>query len=137
MSEQVRIHAKTGLQHGLINTVGNSVPDSGGKRFAEKDRAAMEKKKKEDEKIVTARYLNKAGGVERLERPYCMWDGQPITMWRFFHGEIYDVPKGLIDDVNSPHKRPKKRSGLLDNKGNPLLVDTNDDPEHSFVPVGF
>ena len=41
-----------GIQHGLINTVGNSVPDDGFKRFAEKDRPKMEKMKKDDERIV-------------------------------------------------------------------------------------
>ena len=106
-----------GLEHGLINTIGNSVPDDGFKRFAEKDRPSMEKKKKEDEKIVKAQYLHKDGKNERLERPYANWAGQPITMWRFLHGETYDVPKGLVEDVNHPSKRTKKRSGLLDAKG--------------------
>lgn len=127
----------TGLQHGLINTVGNSVPDDGFKRFAEKDRASMEKKKKEDERIVKAQYLNKDGAKERLERPYMNWAGQPITYWRFLHGETYDVPKGLVDDVNSPHKRQKKRSGLIDVNNNVLETDQLDDPVHRFVPVGF
>ena len=64
-----------GLEHGLINTIGNSVPDDGFKRFAEKDRPSMEKKKKEDEKIVKAQYLHKDGKNERLERPYANWAG--------------------------------------------------------------
>lgn len=134
---EVLIHKGTGLQHGCINTVGNSVPDNGFKHFAEKDRPSMEKKKKDDEKIVKAQYLHKEGGNERLERPYMMYAGQPITMWRFFHGETYDVPKGLVDDVNSPHKREKKRSGLLDSKGVPTESDSSGEMLHRFVPVGF
>lgn len=126
-----------GLEHGLINTVGNSVPDNGLKRFSEKDRPAMEKKRKEDERIVKAQYFNKDGAGERLERPYMMWEGQPITTWRFLHGEIYDVPKGLVDDVNSPHKRTKKRSGLIGANGQPLETDEFDESQHRFSPVGF
>jgi hypothetical protein len=126
-----------GLEHGLINTVGNSVPDDGFKRFAEKDREEMKKKKKEDERMVQAQYLNKDGANERLERPYANWAGQPITMWRFIHGHTYTVPKGLIDDVNSPHKRTKKRSGLMDKAGKPLDMDEWAEPHHRFVPVGF
>ncbi len=126
-----------GLEHGLINTIGNSVPDDGMKRFSEKDRPAMEKKKKEEERIVKAQYLHKDGKNERLERPYANWAGQPITMWRFLHGETYEVPKGLVEDVNNPAKRTRKRSGLMDPKGNPLELDEWDEPLHRFVPVGF
>lgn len=126
-----------GLQHGLINSVGNSVPDNGFKRFAEKDRPKMEKNKKEDERIVKAQYLNKDGANERLERAYMKYEGQPITTWRFLHGEIYDVPKGLVDDVNDPNKRTRKRSGLIGKDGKPLETDQYDELQHRFVPVGF
>jgi len=134
---ETMIHKPTGLQHGLINTVGNSVPDNGFKYVEEKHKSSMEKKRKDDEKIVKAQYLHKDGGNERLERPYMMWAGQPITMWRFFHGETYEVPKGLVDDVNNPNKVQKKRSGLLDSKGVPTEVDSTGEMLHRFVPVGF
>jgi|FreactTroBogLake_1042271.scaffolds.fasta_scaffold38209_2 hypothetical protein len=126
-----------GLEHGLINTLGNSVADNGFKHFSEKDRPKLEKQRKEDEKLVKAQYLNKSGKSERLERCYCKWAGQPITMWRFIHGEIYEVPKGLVDDVNDPSKRTRKRSGLVGQDGKPLETDEYDDPVHRFVPVGF
>ena len=128
---------ENGLEHGLINTVGNSVPDDGMKRFAEKDKEEMRKKKKEAERIVSAQYFNKDGANERLERPYMDWAGQPITMWRFIHGHTYNVPKGLVDDVNSPHKRTKKRSGLVDKHGKELAMDEWAEPQHRFTPVGF
>jgi hypothetical protein len=126
-----------GLEHGLINTVGNSVPFNGFKRFAEKDRAKLEKDMKEDEKLVEAQYLHKDGKNERLERPYMKYEGQPITYWRFIHGHIYKVPKGLINDVNDPAKRTRKRSGLVDAKNNVLEFDEYDDPINRFIPVGF
>lgn len=135
--ELKKVRSTDGLEHGLINTVGNSVQDDGFKNFAENVREEMKKKKKESERIVKAQYLNKNGEKERLERPYMMWAGQPITMWRFLHGEIYDVPKGLVDDVNSEYKRPPKRSGLMGPNGKELEMDVRQDPEHRFVPIGF
>lgn len=132
-----RIHARTGLAHGLINQLANSVKDDGFKRFDEKDRASMEKLKKDDAKMIKVQYLHKDGGVERLERPYCNWPGDPITQWRFIHGEIYEIPQGLLRDVNDPAKRTKKRSGLVDSKGNVLESDQLDEPIHRFVPASF
>ena len=55
-----------GLQHGLINSVGNSVPDNGFKRFAEKDLPKMEKK--EVAKVrVASRLTEKVEALEELE----------------------------------------------------------------------
>lgn len=124
---------ESGLQHGLINSLPNSVPDDGFKKFAEKDRPKFEKQRKKDEEIVKVQYLNKDGKNERLERPYCKWAGQPITMWRFLHGHHYEVPRGLVEDVNDPNKRTRKRSGLVDAKGKVLESDEYDDPIHRFV----
>lgn len=126
-----------GKEHGLINTVGNSVPFNDFKRFAEKDREEMKRKKKEDSRIVKAQYFNRDGAKETYERPYCNWDGDPIQIWKFIHGEIYDVPMGLINDANSPQKRTKKRSGLLDINGKPLELDEWDQPQHRFSPIAF
>lgn len=126
-----------GLEHGLINTLGNSVKEDNMSRFAEKDRPAMEKLKKEQLRMVKAQYLHKDGGQERLEKPYMQWAGQPIQMWRFLHGHTYEVPKGLVDEVNDPNKRTKKRSGLLDKNEKPLETDQFDELMHRFVPVGF
>lgn len=136
MSTMTKV-TSSGLEHGLINTVANSVADDGMKRFAEKDRPKMEKQKKEDERVVKAQYLHRDGGKERLEMPYAKWAGQAITSWRFLHNQEYDVPKGLVDQVNDPSKRKKKRSGLCDSKGQPLEMDEWDEPIHRFVAVGF
>ena len=74
----------------------------------------MRKKHKEDAKLVQAQYYNKYGDGYTLQRPYCNWDGDPIQSWVFIHGEIYTVPKGLVDDVNSPWKALKEQSEILD-----------------------
>lgn len=125
-----------GLEHGLINTIGNSVPDDGMKRFSEKDRPNMEKQKKEEERIVKARYLNSRGAHETLEKPYMHWAGQPITMWRFLHDHVYDVPKGLVDEVNKNPGLPK-RSEVLDASGKPTMKDSAPERLHQFVGVEF
>lgn len=130
------LRTESGLEHGLINTIGNSVPDDGMKRFAEKDRASMEKKKKDEERIVKARYVNSRGSHERLEKPYCHWAGQPITMWRFLHNHVYDVPKGLIDEVNGNPGLPK-RSEIVDASGRPTVKDGQAEKLHTFFPVEF
>lgn len=133
---QMTFTTEKGQQHGLINTVGNSVPDDGFKRFAEKDRESMKKLKEKEEQIVKARYLNARGGNERLEKPYMRWAGQPITMWRFLHNHIYSVPKGLIEEVNQNPGLPK-RSEVLDTRGVPTTKDGESFKEHQFVPVEF
>lgn len=125
-----------GLEHGLINTIGNSVPDDGLKRFAEKDRPEMEKKKKNDEKIVKFQYLNSRGATERYEAPYCKWAGQPIQMWRLLHGYTYEGPKGMVDEINEM-PAPTEFSDLLDAKGNPTVKNVSADKLHRCIPLSF
>lgn len=125
-----------GEKHGLMNTVGNSVPDDNFKRFAEKDRESMKKLREKEEAYVQARYLNSRGGRETCEKPYMRWAGQQITMWKFLHNHIYTVPKGLIDEVNRSPGLPK-RSEILDAKGVPTTRDGQAERLHSFVPVDF
>src|SRR5271167_4700794 len=107
-----------GEKHGLMNTVGNSVPDDDFKRFAEKDRESMKKLRAKEEEYVKARYLNSRGKNETCEKPYMRWAGQPITTWKFLHNHVYTVPKGLVDEVNKSPGLPK-RSQVLDAKGIP------------------
>lgn len=121
----------SGLEHGLINTVSNSVPDTGFKRFDEKFRQSLEKMKKEDEKLVKVRYINSRGANERLERPYMRYEGQPITTWRFIHNHVYTVPKGLIDEVNSQPELAQ-RSEILDSNGVPTKKDGPGEKLHRF-----
>ena len=128
---------QSGEEHGLSNVVGNSVQDDGMKRFSEKDRPKMESLKKEECRIVKARYMNHRGPNERLEKPYCRWAGEPIQMWRFIPGQVYDVPKGLVDEVNDPNKVLKQRSEILDKNGQPTTKEGAGMRIHEFVPVGF
>jgi hypothetical protein len=126
----------SGEQHGLINTVANSVPDNGFKRFSDKFRPEIEKQKKHDAEIVKARYMNSRRGRELLEKPYMKYEGQPITMWKFIHNHVYDVPRGLVDEVNAMPELAK-RSQIVDESGNPTTEDGPGEKLHQFIPVGF
>ena len=128
--------AANGEQHGLINVIGNSVPDSGMKRFKEKDRAAMEKLRKEEARIIKARYISSRGPAEKLEKPYCRWDGDQIQMWKFLHNCVYEVPQGLVNEVNS-NPGLAKRSGICDANGVPTKVEGQAEKLHQFVPAEF
>ncbi len=126
----------TGEQHGLINTLANSVPFDDFKHMDATTKAKAEKLKKEESKIIKARYLNSRGRNERLTKPYCRWSGQPIQIWHFIPGKEYDVPQGLVNEVNA--QKIIIREGKCDENGdNPTRKDEVDEPLHQFVPVNF
>jgi len=128
----------SGEQHGLINSVGNSVPaDHRFKNMEPKLKAKAEKQYDEDHRIVKARYLNHRGSHERLSKPYCRYAGDPIQTWNFIPGETYDLPKGLVDEVNDPNKRLARRSEILDSNGTPTKKDGQSERIHEFVPISF
>ncbi len=127
----------SGEKHGIINRVGNSVPDDGFKRFPEKDRSAMRKLKEEESRIVKARYINHRGPNERLSKPYMRWAGDPIDMWHMIPGEVYDVPMGLVKEINDPNKRLAQRSEVVDARGIPTKKDGPGLQIHELVPISF
>jgi len=104
----------------------------------------MEAQKKEDARIVKAEYLNSRGRHERLTKAYCKYAGDPIQIWHFIPGRVYDVPLGLVNEVNDKSKIMKKRSGLMEVDGVPVSKDNapiNSDQDgewlHKFVASGF
>lgn len=134
----------SGEQHGLINTLTNSVPFDDFKNMKPEHKKEMERQKKEDSKIVKAKYMNSRGRHERLTKPYCKYAGDQIQIWHFIPEKHYDVPLGLVNEVNDKNKIMKKRSGLVSVDGNsikrdesPLDHDEDGDWLHQFVPVGF
>jgi hypothetical protein len=130
----------TGEQHGLIQNLPNSVPYDDFKRMDPKHAEDAKKKLKDDKKTVKARYINRRGINERLEKPYCAGPGEPIQIWKFIPEYTYDVPKGLVEEVNA--SRIPKREGLQSvggkdvNGGAPLSRDEQE-IVHEFVPLSF
>lgn len=133
---QITLVTATGEQHGMIKKYANSVQGDGFNHMSPEKKSEAQKKKKEDSKLVKARYLNSRGKHERLTMPYCLGAGEPIQMWHFIPGHVYEVPNGLVENVNS--KRPIIREGKCDENGeNPTDKDQFDEPLHQFVPAFF
>lgn len=131
----------SGEQHGLINTLTNSVRFDDFKNMKPEIKAKCEKDKLEDNRIVKARYINHRGRHERLSKPYCRWAGDPILQYHLIPGHTYDLPLGFINEVNAV--RLPKRSGLVSvdgadlNNGAPLDKDTAGEAIHELVPTTF
>src|SRR5579864_4674783 len=94
------LYTASGEQHGLLYQLSNSVPFDDFKHMKPEHRKEVIAQKKEDDKIVKAEYLNSRGKHERLTKPYCRYAGDPIQMWHFIPGKQYDVPLGLVKEVN-------------------------------------
>jgi hypothetical protein len=144
MSQQLMMATAGGELHGLVNTLTNSVPYDEFKQFSPKHKVQLEKEKKEDARMVKAEYLNSRGPHERLTKAYCRYAGDPIQIWHFIPGKSYEVPLGLVKEVNDKSKIMKKRSGLVSIDGasvtrdeTPLAEDQDGAWLHKFVANGF
>ncbi len=144
MSKQLMLSTASGELHGLINTLTNSVPFDEFKNMKPEHKKEMERQKKEDSRLVKAEYMNSRGRHERLTKPYCKYAGDPIQIWNFIPGKTYEVPLGLVNEVNDKNKIMKQRSGLLEIDGksvrsddSPLDSDQEGEWLHRFSAVGF
>lgn len=144
MTKQLLMSTAGGELHGLINTLTNSVPFDDFKNMKPEHKKELEKQKKEDSRLVKAEYMNSRGRHERLTKPYCKYAGDPIQIWHFIPGKTYEVPLGLVNEVNDKNKIMKRREGLMsldDNpvqdSGAPLSRDEEGEWLHKFVAVGF
>jgi len=133
MSE--KIVEENGEEHGLINSIANSVKDNGFKHMTPENKAKAQKQKKEDEKLVKARYINHRERNGVLEVPYCKWAGEPIRFYKLLNGYEYDVPKGLVDQVNEAVL--PQRSEVLDRNGVPTKKDSAPLRVHELLPTRF
>jgi hypothetical protein len=144
MTQQLMMSTSNGELHGLINTLTNSVNFDEFKNFKPEHKKEMERRKKEDSKMVKAEYLNSRGRHERLTKAYCRYAGDPLQIWHFIPGKVYEVPLGLVNEVNDKNKHIPKRSGLLSVDGNsinkdesPLAKDEEGEWLHKFVANDF
>lgn len=142
--KQLTLVTAAGEMHGLINTLTNCVPFDDFKGFKPEHKKELEAQKKEDAKVVKAEYMNSRGRHERLTKPYCKYAGDPITIWHFIPGKTYEVPLGLVKEVNDSSKKIPRRSGLVSIDGeairkdeSPLDKDEEGEWLHKFVAVGF
>ena len=127
----------SGEKHGLMNVVGNSVKGKGNLEHmtaATKDKA--EKLHKAEQRIIKARYLNFQGDTERLDKMYMRWAGEPIEKYHFIPNQVYEVPYGLVKEINE-NPGIVQRSEVLDKSGNPTKKAGGAKKIHQFVPVEF
>lgn len=126
----------TGEQHGLIKTLANSVPEEDYSRFKPEDKAKLLKMRKEDSRKVKARYINYRGLNERCSPPYCKYAGDPITMWHFIPNYVYEVPMGLVNQINeSPGLA--ERGERVDELMNPISPGASNPKIHEMIPISF
>jgi hypothetical protein len=133
---QVVMTTARGEQHGLIKTLPNSVrEDEGLKNMSPENKAKCEKMRKDDNRMIKGRYINRTGKHERLTRPYMRHAGDPIRYYHLIPDHEYELPKGFVDEINQ-HRMPV-RSGKCDANGdNPIGNDTTE-IIHEIVPCSF
>lgn len=132
-----------GEQHGLINSIPNSVPDTDFKNYTPHRKEQLKKEKKEDSKVVRARYINHDEREKgRLSKTYCRYAGEPLQQYHLIHDHEYDLPYGFVKEVNEWGKS-MQRSGLqtidgisVNHDGSPLKED-KPIRTHELVPVAF
>lgn len=121
----------SGEVHGLINQLPNSVTKEQEIKPSVKEK--FDKKKKEDHRLVKVTYLHRDGANEGLSRAYMNYAGDTIQLWRFIHDYEYEIPKGLMDDVNN--SKLEQRSEVCDVNGVPTKKDGKAIRIHRFVGV--
>lgn len=124
-----------GEEHGLVNTIANSVKDDGFAKMNEKIKLDCVKLRKEDAKMVKARYINHRGMHERLDKPYMLWMGEPIRIYHLIPGHVYDLPYGLVKEINSSVGLAQRGEKMVD--GNFIAKDQKALKIHELVPISF
>jgi len=141
MKVQIKACTASGEEHGLMGTLPNSVPFDDFKGMSPENKEKCRKELAHKKKNVKARYVNYQGQNERLEKPYCAGAGEPIQLWKFIPNHVYELPFGLIEEVNSAYTM--QRSELVSVDGADMNKDgsaTSKDKEiriHEFVPINF
>jgi len=125
-----------GEEHGVINTLANSVKFDDFKNMNAETKAKAEKLKKEESKVVKARYINHRGAHERLTKPYMRWAGDPIKIYHLIPGHTYELPVGFIKEINENPGLPR-RSEVVDANGVPTRFDGKPEILHELVPISF
>ena len=134
MSSVVQATA-SGEVHGKLGVIANSVKSDGFEHMKPETKAKAEKLKKEESRIVKARYINHQESAGKLEMPYCRWGGDLISNWRFINNHIYDLPLGLVNQVNGTSLTERSKLDTDDRNGAPKK--TGIKRIHEFIPVGF
>lgn len=124
-----------GEEHGLVNTLANSCQDNDFKYMDEKTRTEAKKLKKEERRMVKARYINHRGMHERLDKPYCRYAGDPIRVYHLIPGYEYELPYGMVKEINESKGLPERSK--LDEDKTPVNKVNGYTKIHELVPCAF
>lgn len=131
----------TGEEHGLLGTLPNAVAFTDFKNYKSERREELRKEKKEDARMVKARYINHDEGSKgRCSKSYLKYAGDPIMRYHLIHDHEYTLPMGFINEINE--SRTPVREGLQSvdgvdvNNGAPMDKDTFV-RTHELVPCSF
>lgn len=86
--------------------------------MAEEDKQKLLKEmRKKDEKLVNGmfEFIDAQGGF--LEFAYRKYSGEPIMMIKLIHGEICELPMGIIKHLNNTKKKVRRYSQELPTNG--------------------
>jgi hypothetical protein len=77
----------------------------------------VKKRRKEDDKIITGmfEFLDAQGGW--LEFSHRIYPGEPIQIIKLIHGEICDLPMGVVRHLNNTKKKVRRYSMELSPTG--------------------
>lgn len=133
--KHITLVTANGEEHGLVNTLPNAVKDNGFEHMDPKTKTEAEKLRKEEARMVKARYINHRGSHERLDKSYMRWAGDPIRVYHLIPGQTYDLPYGLVKEINDNPGLKKRGEQIVDGKFvqndmSPLKI-------HELVPVSF
>ncbi len=87
---------------------------------ADKFEALLKKKRADDDKIVKGMFEFTDAGGGWLDFAYRFYKGAPIQCIKIYHGEIVDLPMGIVRHLNNTYKKIRTfGSGKLGANGLP------------------
>lgn len=77
----------------------------------------VKKRRKEDDKLVNGmfEFIDAQGGW--LEFAYRIYPGEPIQIIKLIHGEICDLPMGIVRHLNNTKKKVRRYNLELPSSG--------------------
>ncbi|MDC7243646.1 MAG: hypothetical protein PQJ44_06895 [Sphaerochaetaceae bacterium] len=131
----MKLFTEDGREHGLLKTLANSVTKDNAEGI--KNKKEYEAKKKENSRMVNARYVNSRGVGEPLSLPYCAGAGEPIHLYKFIHNYTYRVPMGVVNQINENAKLVQRKKISEENDSASALSNGGSLQVHEMIPVGF
>ncbi len=123
------------IEHGLIETIANSILDHGYANLSEANKKDVLAQKKKDLELVDVIYQNLDNSeTGKFEGAYGTYSGEPIRFYRFIAGQRYSIPRGFARQINEELGCPV-RSGLLDSNGKELAKDGQTKRTHQMIPA--